>query len=167
MKGISPFVATILLIALVISIAIVLNVWYAEFIKKQTTIVGEKTEEKIACEDAGIKIFSNSIKCDFSGNATPINPDYLNFSVQNTGWIGLYNLIVQINLLGITHSFNTYDALTNLTFTKDYPLQPGKIATLVANITYDLPLKDPDWIVLITQCPGKDSGRIEFVDCTP
>lgn len=167
MKGLSAFIAAILLIALVISVGAIIAVWFTGFIKEQATLVGEKTKEEIECQYGGIRVLTETIKCNFSGNGTSINPEYLNFSIENSGKINLYNLIVQIHIQGLTESFDLLEAGTNLSFTENYPLKPAWIKTVFANITKNLPLSDADWLRVITQCANVDSGRIFEIDCTP
>ena len=167
MKGISPFVAAVLLIVVVVAAGGIISMWYTSLTKQQAQYVTERTEEAVECQYGGIRILTETIKCDFSGNGTATNPEYLNFSVENSGSINLYDLKVIVYLNGISYNFPVYEALTNLTFTENYPLRPDEIKTVVANITQDLPLADADWIRLITNCPQVNSGNIEDIDCTP
>jgi hypothetical protein len=167
MKGISQFIAVILLIAISVAIGAIVSLWYSGLISKQAGEVEKQIEKATECSFGGIRILAETIRCDFSGNGTPSNPDNLNFTVENSGSINLYDLRVQILVSGLVYTFDVLDAQNNLTFSSNYPLRPDESKTVKANITKDLPLADAEWIKLITQCSGVNSGYIRDIDCTP
>lgn len=166
MKGVSPFIASVLLIVMTVSAGALLAMWYMGLIKLQASNVGNEAEEKTTCSYGGIRILTETIRCDFSGSP-PATKDYLNFTVENSGSINLYNLKMQIYIQGVSYSFDVYETATNSTFNSTYPLRPDERKTVSVNITQNAPLANPDWIRLITQCSGVNSGNIESVDCTP
>jgi hypothetical protein len=167
MKAISPFIASVLLIAIAIASGVIISTWYTSLIKTQSSTVGTQAQESVTCSYGGIRILTETIKCDFSGNGSSAAPEYLNFSVENSGSINLYNFKVLVYLQGITYQFDVVDALTNSSFTDSNPLKPDEVRTVKANITVDMPLADATWIELLTQCPGVNSGKIYDIDCTP
>lgn len=166
-KGVSPLIALVIVISLAVAAGALLAGWYTGLIKGMGGTVSEEAEKGIVCQWGGIRILVETIKCDLSGNATPANPEYLNFSVENSGSINLYNLRLSIFLQDQAWGpFEVVD-LNNVSFTQDYPLRPDEIKTVKVNITQDLPLADPKWIKLLTNCAGVNSGEIPDVDCTP
>ncbi len=75
-KGISPLIATVLIIGLVIVIATIVMLFGTEFVKKSTQRVDVQTEEKTVClEDVSFEIRS----------ACYLNPSRLRVLVLNTG----------------------------------------------------------------------------------
>jgi flagellin-like protein len=167
MKAISPFVASVLLIAIVIASAAIISAWYTSLIRTQASTIGSQTQESVTCSYGGIRILTETIKCDFSGNGSSASPEYLNFSIENSGSINLYNFKVLVYIQGLVYQFDLIDALTNSSFTQSNPLRPDEVKTVKANITVNMPLADASWIEVITQCPGVNSGRINDIDCTP
>jgi flagellin-like protein len=151
MRGISPFIAIILLVAITVSAGALISMWWFGLLGKQTGVVEEETTIKIRCTHGSILIWDSSIKCDFSG-AT----DYLNFTVENTGTIDLYDLKVQIsNGSLIFGPYNVTDVLTGSTFSSSFPLKPGWKRV----VKVDIPPTDniagnAEWISITTQCPG-------------
>ena len=162
MKGISPFISAVLLIIIVVSVAIVAMLWYTGMIRTQSALVGNKTSQQTECRWGGIRIQVESIKCDFSGSK-----DYLNFSLENSGSIPLYDFKAQVDVGGVVHTYNLYEVGTNSSFTSGYPLKPNEIKSVWVNITDNLPTADADWIRVVTQCPGVTTGKLQDIDCTP
>jgi len=162
MKGISPFVSAVLLIVIAVSVATVALLWYKGLITTQASTIRNTTSQETECQEGGIRIEVESIKCDFSGSK-----DYLNFSLENSGLIPLYAFKAEIDVKGVVHTYPVYEVGTNASFTASYPLRPNEIKSVWVNITDDLPAADADWIRVITQCPHVDTGKIQDIDCTP
>jgi len=55
-KGISPLIATVLLIGFTVALAAVLMTWGLDYVKKSTEQVGSKTEEYLKCSDLAFEI---------------------------------------------------------------------------------------------------------------
>ncbi|HLC76960.1 MAG TPA: archaellin/type IV pilin N-terminal domain-containing protein [archaeon] len=56
MKGISPLIASVLLIAFTVSIATLVSGWFSTLTRSTTTTVSNKTSESISCSNAQISI---------------------------------------------------------------------------------------------------------------
>jgi len=56
MKGISPFIATVLLIAVAITVAGIFSGWFTNFIRTITTMTGEREGTRIECSYGGIAL---------------------------------------------------------------------------------------------------------------
>ncbi|MDI6807241.1 MAG: hypothetical protein QMD14_05570 [Candidatus Aenigmarchaeota archaeon] len=149
MKGISPFIAVILLIAMTVSVGIIVSIWWTGLIQKQAGIIEEESVTKLKCTHGGILIWDETVKCNFAG-AT----DSLNFTVENTGTIDLYNLKVQIfNGSAIYGPYDVIDILKGSVFTSTFPLKPGWKRSVEVNITPENIAGNAEWINIITQCP--------------
>jgi flagellin-like protein len=160
MKGISPFISTILLIAITVAVAGMIGLWITTLTHTQTGIVGNKTEEDIDCRYAGIKIDDSTIQCNFAGSS-----DQLNFTLENTGTVDMYNFNGEIYLGGLIYSYSVYNPLTNLAFNSTYPIRPGESKTVVVNITDNLASSNPTWIRVVSRCPTV-YDTVENVGCT-
>lgn len=80
MKGISPLIATVLLIAFTVAVGGILSVWLTTFSRTSTDIIGSQSSTQLTCSYGGISL-SNLAETGgwVSGN------------VRNTGLIGLGN----------------------------------------------------------------------------
>jgi flagellin-like protein len=86
-KGISPLIATVLLIAFTVAVAGIISVWLTGFAKITTSTVGSQANIEIICNNGQIS-FSNLIYCSTSG--------YLSGDISNSGTIALGNITMQI-----------------------------------------------------------------------
>lgn len=86
-KGISPLIATVLLIAFGVVIAAVLNVWMTGFTKKTSERVEEEAMQQLTCSQGGISLR------DLVYNSTT---SYLSGKIENTGSITLGEISLQI-----------------------------------------------------------------------
>ena len=103
----------------------------------------------------------DSIKCDFSGD-----PDFLNFTLENTGTINMYNFTCEIYLNGIIYEYGINNSINNQTFTDTAPLKPGQRRTVAVNITDNLADANPEWIrIRVPKCPTVDD-RSTNTTCT-
>ena len=161
MKGISSFVATILLIAFAVAVGGVISVWQMGFVQKQTDTVSKYSGQEIECSYGGIKIIESIIRCSFSGST-----DYLNFTIENSGSVNLYNFSTQIYVSNTVYEYSVFQISDNATFNSSYPLKPNSRKSVWVNITDSLPNADAGWIRISTICP-KISDKVDSVDCTP
>lgn len=149
MKGISPFIATVLIIAFTIGAGMLLGPWIYSLTQSQSQTIGKESETRLECNYGGIRIDDDTIKCSFTGN-----PDFLNFTIENTGTIDLYNFTCEIKVGDNITSYNINNSLTNAPFTKDSPLRPAQRRTVIVGITDNLPAVNPEWIrIMVPKCP--------------
>ena len=88
-KGISPFIASVLLIAFAIAVAGVYGGWFQSFIKNITGTVEEKEEKRVECIYGGIAL--DDVQYDnTSGNG------YLTGTIENIDIIPLGNIDLEI-----------------------------------------------------------------------
>jgi len=160
MKGVSTFIAMVLTIAFVAGAAIIISGWLTGLTHKQTEIIGDETTTKTECNYAGIRILDDTVKCTFS-----TSPDKLNFTIENTGNIDLYNFTAEIYFGGIVYSNTTYNYFTNDNFTSSSPLKPGEKKTIIVNMD-DLASGNPEWIRIVSaRCPSV-SDKVTNVTCS-
>ena len=161
MKGVSAFIATILLIAFAVTVGTLVATWQTGFVRKQTDIVSKYSEEEMECSYGGIKIIESTIRCSFAGST-----DYLNFTIENTGSVNLYNFSAQIYVNNVAYEYSVYQISDNATFNKGYPLKPNSRKSVWINITDNLANADAGWVRISTRCP-KIADKVDSVDCTP
>jgi len=157
-KGISPFIASVLLIAFTVAVGAIVSLWINALMRSQASEVGSEADLVVKCKKAGIRILDDTIKCNFTGT------DYLNFSLENTGYIDMYNFRAYLYINGVTYSYDVLDVSTSQNFTKDGPLKIGEIKTVLVNITDSFSPTTISWLKISTQCPDV-SDRVENITC--
>lgn len=85
MKGISPLLATILLIAFTVAVSGIISLWLISFSKTTTTTVGTEAETQLVCSYAGISLYD----VKYSNN-------YLSGTIENVGSVPLGNISLQV-----------------------------------------------------------------------
>ncbi len=87
MKGISPFIASVLLIAVAITVAGIFSGWFTNFIKTITSMVSEREGTRVQCSYGGIAL------SDLEYNTTS---KHLSGYIENTDIIILGNIDLEI-----------------------------------------------------------------------
>lgn len=85
MKGISPIIATVLLIVLGVSVVGLVGMWISDFSTKSTQTISETSENEIACSFGIVKL-ANLKYCN----------NYMSGWIKNLGTTSLGNLTIQI-----------------------------------------------------------------------
>jgi len=87
MKGVSPLIATVLLIAFTVAAAGIISSWLQGFTRSTTNTVTSQSQSELTCSYAGISLSSLKYSAsDFS----------LSGKVENTGKVGIGGIIMQI-----------------------------------------------------------------------
>ncbi len=126
MKGLSPMISTILLVALATTVAAILVPWVMDFAKTQTNTITNQGEKKVNCIESGLYFTSSDIGYDSLSN-----PARINVSIKNSGLVDLYTFKMQFKLSGAYSSL--YDPMPNL-FNASNPVVAGQKVTLNASI---------------------------------
>jgi flagellin-like protein len=98
-KGVSPIVATVLLVAIVIIIAIVLWFWYNQFIDEQAA----KAESQLAQECSKSEIQIRELTCEDLTAGSP-STYRLTMNIANTGGARISKLIINTRSLNISQT---------------------------------------------------------------
>ena len=90
MKGISPLIASVMLIAITVAIAALVMGWFSGLTKSTTTTVSNRTNEAVSCSSAQVTIEDVYITAgtEESGSARVI--------IKNAGFNGIYINSVQL-----------------------------------------------------------------------
>jgi flagellin-like protein len=153
MKGISPLIATILLVGLTVAVAGLVSVWLLGFSKQSTGSVEEKANLEILCNKGGI---SFSDVC-YSSN-------YISGYLTNTGTIVLGNITLQV----------LYDNASQTTYYLSYGGGAVIASTsccgnlsMLANERYGFNVSansNYDRLYVYTNCTGKVTDEIKSGD---
>ncbi len=119
MKGVSPLIATVLLIAFTLSIAGLLGGWLSGLTKTQTETLEKSSQETMNCTGSLINIVS--VLC---GNTTVGGQNSLRIVLANEGNNALYGFSTFAQI-GQNQYINSTGGPTS-----DSPLLPGDHATL-------------------------------------
>ncbi len=134
MKGISPLIASVLLIAFTVSIATIILGWFSGFVKTTTENVSSSTEQTMGCSVAGISI--EHIYLNVSGsNASVV--------VKNTGYKDFSN----VSALIVSKSGATCSGSIN-------SLKKGMVGTLSFNCASITSCDVFDRAIVTTECGG-------------
>ena len=89
LKGISPLVATVLLIAFTVAVGGIVSVWILGFSRTQTSLVGKEAKESIICSYASIAL-SDVSYCSTTST--------LSGKIENTGSVVIGDIKLSIIL---------------------------------------------------------------------
>lgn len=151
-KGLSPLIATVLLIAIVMTTYGVLSGWAKDFARSMSTTIGERSKTKIRCSDSSLYIENGSY------NATN---DKLSVRMYNNGYETLKNF--ELRLVLSNETVKEYSILpANVTLT------PGEVEIFYNSSISTCNINEI--IVFSSTCPiySKDSiksGDINFYNC--
>lgn len=137
-RGISPVIATVLLIAMVIVIGLIIFLWFSTFIEDEGTKFGRNI--KLVCEDVGFD-------ASYSGGK---------LSIKNTGNVPIFEMKIKISSAGSHETKDLKDLSSNW---PELGLNQGKTFEESVNIG-----ADTDKIILIPVLAGSsDKGKTTFV----
>ncbi len=119
-KGISPLIASVLLIAFTVAAFGVIQTWGTGFISSTTQDVSDKTDTELTCVYGGISV-SNLRYCN----------DYMGGRVENTNMIDLGDIVLQI--IYTNSSSQKFDLNVTGT-TTPIVLEPGEIESFNISI---------------------------------
>jgi hypothetical protein len=129
MKGLSPFISVIMLIAISIAVAGIFSGWFTNFVKTTSKSIEEQSSTKIICSNAGIAL-ENVRYNTTSGNITGY--------VRNTDIVALGDIDIEIFLTNATRIF----------LDKNMALAPGEQDVFV----YNLNTREYDFLRVKTNC---------------
>lgn len=125
MKGISPLVATVLLIAFTVGVGGIISVWISGFTQTSSKIVSKEGETQLICSNGAVDL-SNLKYCN--SNISGI--------IKNNGRIALGNITLQTvfsNASMVSHALN--DTSTGGSASGNYlSLKPGQIFSFNVSI---------------------------------
>ena len=102
-RGISPLIATVLLIGFTITIAAILMIWGGNLVKERAEKISARTEAQTSCT-AKVEIGLNSAKCDTT-------EEIIKISVENKGSDTINAFRARINYDGDSETTTTYNLL--------------------------------------------------------
>ena len=141
MKGISPLIAAVLLIAFTVAIATLIMGWFSSFTRTTTTAVSNSTTQAINCADARVSI--RDIYLQSTGGAT----GSANVIVENTGG-------TSVGITGL-QLFNISGSAFSVGFTTIGALNKSQVTTFtITGASFDGCPGSFSQAVLTTSCGG-------------
>lgn len=125
LKGVSPLISTVILVAITVTLAVVVVPWAIDFAQTQINTITTQGEEKVNCIEAGLNFQASDVGYD-----ALTNPSKINVTLTNTGLVGLYDFRFQFKL-GDTYS-GLYSPTTQ--YNASLKVSPQQKVTLNASI---------------------------------
>jgi len=129
-KGISPIIATVILVGFVVGLSGVFINFYGPFQKARQAEVEEKGAQEVECSFASIGFTKDEVVYNITPTA-PIN-DTVNVTVDNTGTVDLYNFEITLWISGNSY---TYTPTTGSQRNTSNPLAAGDRNVFITNIS--------------------------------
>ena len=135
--GISPLIATVLIVALVVALANLIVPWAYQFAVKVTNETQGTGQGDIICQGASYQLDTsygtNGLLWNFTGTT-----DTLSARITNMGNLNLFNFTFQVTFNETTSvSIQSFFANTTSNPTRASPLKPGHSAIMHAAISAD------------------------------
>jgi len=153
-KGISPFIAAIILIAFVVAVGAIVSPWFSSFTKEKTANIKDKSEGQIDCIFSSLDFTSSGINYNLT-----TTPDWVNITLDNTGSGNLYDFEISLTVNG---SVSVYDSTVASQKTSGNPLEPGERTILITNITDDIIGTLQKVRVVAKNCPQEAKKELEL-----
>ncbi len=139
-KGVSPIIATVILISIVVIIAAIVGPWAYQLAQRATNQTGSQIEKDILCRNTAYDFVPdfgiNGIDYDFSG---PQSQDYLRAMIRNQGKTNLYDFYFEARINAPEGLIiKNFDVTHQSQKTRDDPLKPGETVLLTASITENI-----------------------------
>ncbi|RLI98463.1 MAG: hypothetical protein DRO99_00670 [Candidatus Aenigmatarchaeota archaeon] len=132
MKGISPIISTVILIAIIFSIATFVSPWIFQLITSTTNQTSSDTSTEIKCMNAAYDFDTGygtyGVKWEFS-----TQNDTLGARIKNTGTVNLHSFQFELTFNDTIISY--HNATSGTQRTRANPLKPGQSAFLNASFT--------------------------------
>lgn len=138
-KGVSPIIATVILISIVVVIAAIVGPWAYQLAGRATNQTGTQIDRELLCRNTAYDFVPefgvNGLDYDFSG---PVETDYLRATIRNQGSVNLYDFSFEAMIDSGGLTIRKFTILPAYQKTKDSPLKPGETALLSASIEEDI-----------------------------
>ncbi|MBI4017338.1 MAG: hypothetical protein HY366_00120 [Candidatus Aenigmarchaeota archaeon] len=153
-KGVSPLIATVLLVGFVIGLSGLFINFYTSFQQSRQAELQTTGATTVQCTFASLDF----AKADVAYNLTT-TPDTVNVTIDNTGSVALYDFEVAVWVSGISYNY----ALTNTSAkTSASPMQPGAREIMVANVSDDLSGTLQSVRVVAKNCPQSAKKKVDI-----
>ncbi len=153
-KGVSPLIASIILIGFVVAVAAMISPWFTGLTKSKMYEVEEGSEGQIDCVFSSIDFDSSDISYNLSGST-----DWVNITLDNTGTVSLYNFEVSLTVDGNT---KIYSPMPYSQKTSSSPLEAGSRMILITNITDNLSGTLQKVRVVAKNCPNEAQKEVSL-----
>ncbi|RLJ05846.1 MAG: hypothetical protein DRP18_02180 [Candidatus Aenigmatarchaeota archaeon] len=140
LKGISPLIAAIILIGIVVAVGGMLGPWIYRLTFSSGKNLYNQTQNQIFCNNMAYDFEYDYGIYGIHWNFDIPDGDWLAAKITNTGTVNVYDFFFELELdtpsgIEIKH----FDPKEETQKTRANPLKPGETAVIEANITEDLP----------------------------
>ncbi len=139
MKGLSPIIATVLLIAITVGVGAIIGVWFPTLINSQTQTVGTNAKNTATCTSTTMKI--DSVYYHIGSNLVNVTVEVATGSAPSGS---LQNFTIIVNGGGITNS-------SGIGYTSSY-FNPGDVNS--TSITVSSGVVPPQFVRAQAYCQG-------------
>ena len=139
MRGISPLISAVILIALIFAIASIVSPWINTLTRDVTNQTSSTAVKQIECNSLAYD-FDTSYGVNGISNGITNTTDTLNVKIVNTGKVNIhtFSFEIEMTMLGGEMSIRHFPVNTTSQKTQALPLKPGQSAILKMNISEDL-----------------------------
>lgn len=157
-KGISPIIATAIIVVLVIAMASLVGPWMMDLANTVTTNVENETVSDIACNYAAYDFDTDYATYGVNWSSTLRT---LYAQIKNTGTQNLYSFSFEVKMNGTI--IQNFDPTTATDKTGSNPLRPGQTTLLNASITISLDNTTINTVkITSTVCPSIAPDAVEL-----
>jgi len=128
-KGISPLMATVMLVLIAVTLATIIGPWMYELVRDRMNQTDDDSQMEIRCETTAYDFNPSYANSGINWSAT--DPS-LRVMITNTGQQKLYNFSFELTLNSST-AISYFNVTAATQRTKEYPLNPGESALLEAD----------------------------------
>ena len=151
MKGISPLIATVMLIAITVIIATIQSGWLTSFTKTQQDTIENRSSEIVDCTSADVTI--EDVYLDFTTNVSRVH-------IRNTGQV---NSLGVVSVLLLTRTGDQMPVVTNMNSIS--ALSKGQQIRIDFNITNLTACSNFSKVTVSTTCPTISDSFVGSPKC--
>lgn len=158
MKGVSPLIATTMIVVLVFVLGALVGPWMYDLARSVTSKTENETTKNIECNYAAYD-FNSDYETNGVNWTSALNSLYA--EIENTGTQNLYDFSFEAKMNGTL--INHYEPTTATDRTETAPLKPGQSIILNASITVNLDNTTVNSVKIINSiCPDIAPEAVEL-----
>jgi len=96
-KGVSPLIATVLVLVMLMAMGAILWTWAQNFWHEQEQAQDTFSDETRRCSEAGFRVLKDKAHCNFYGSLRTTDTNQVRIAVENTGEIDLNTFSITTN----------------------------------------------------------------------
>ena len=150
-KGLSPLISTVIIIAIVFTVAAAVSPWMYNLVTDVTNSTTHDTTSELQCRNAAYDFDTNYGTFGVSWNFSTTN-NILSTRIRNTGTVNIYNFSFELTFNDTIIGY--YYPTTSTQKFQSTPLKPGQTVFLNASFPEDVNDTLTDIKVMNVVCPN-------------